>query len=195
MRQRQRQLVRAWLVAGTASSCGAVSHLLAGGHLPHPLIWALATSLAAFITLLATRLNLTRLSLATGVLAGQGILHGLYSHGHPPVLTANEHLHTGHTVTPLAVSSVPAEPQSIAMWVGHLLAAFATYALLVYGEQMLTLLRALLGVARGIFTRVHRCGYLPVKRYLPVFLSPHRLHSIALGLSQPTRGPPALAYR
>lgn len=193
---RQRQLVRAWLVAGTASGCGTVSHLVAGGHLPHPLIWALATSLAAFITLWATRLNLNRVSLAVGVLAGQGILHGLYSHGHPLTSTAHGHLHSGHTVvSSVAVGLSPAQPQSIAMWAGHLLAALATYSLLVYGEEMLALLRALLSATRSLFARVHLRGYLPVKCYLPDFLSPYQIRGIALGLSQPTRGPPAPSYR
>lgn len=191
---RQRQLIRAWLVAGTATGCGATSHLLAGGHLPHPLILALATSLAALLTLGTTRVNLSQFSLATGVLAGQGLLHGLYTHSRSGTMTTGGQVHASHThAEQLQVIASHAEPQSLTMWAGHLSAALATYALLVYGEQMFSLLRALLKAARRFFSRFYLRGFLPVKRYLPGFLRPGSAVGAILGLCQPMRGPPALA--
>ena len=181
---RQRQLIRAWLVASVATGFGATSHLLAGGHLPHPLILALATSLAALLTLGATRVKLSQFSLAAGVLAGQGLLHGLYSHSRSVILTAGGQVHASHThAEQLQVTAVQAEPQSLAMWLGHLCAALATYAVLAYGEQMFSLLRALLKAAQKFFSRFHLRGFLPAKRYMPGFLCPGLGIGAILGFS------------
>lgn len=191
---RQRQLIRAWLVACAATGFGATSHMLAGGHLPHPLILALATSLTALLTLGATRVKLSQFSLATGVLAGQGLLHGLYSHSQSVILTTGGQVHASHTHgEQLQVSVVQAEPQSLAMWFGHLCAALATYAVLAYGEQMSSLLRALLKAAQRFFTRFHLRGFLPAKHYIPGFQRPRSITGAILGTCRLTRGPPALA--
>ncbi|MFW0183086.1 hypothetical protein ACN082_06215 [Rothia sp. CCM 9417] len=191
---RQRQLIRAWFVACAATGFGASSHLLAGGHLPNPLILALATSLAALLTLGATRVKLSQFSLATGVLAGQGLLHGLYSHSQSATLTAGSQVHTSHTHgAQLQVSALHAEPQSLAMWLGHLCAALATYAVLAYGEQMYSLLRALLKAAQRFFTPFHLRGFLPAKHHIPGFQRPGSIRGATLGTCRLTRGPPALA--
>lgn len=191
---RQRQLIRAWLVACAATGCGATSHLIAGGHLPHPLILALATSLAALLTLGVSQLKLSRSSLAAGVLSGQGLIHGLYSHAQPlSFAPAGGHMHGGHIADQLSVGSVPAESQSLAMWVGHMCAAVATYALLVYGDQMVALLCSLLGAAHKFFSRLHPRGFLPVKPYRPGFLRPGTLASTYHGRCRLIRGPPTFA--
>lgn len=191
---RQRQLLRAWLVAGTATGCGATSHLLAGGHFPNLLILALATSLAALLTLAMTRMSLNRPSLLAGVLCGQGLLHGLYSHSQPLSLASSSgHLHA-QALSQLPASSVQAPPHSVGMWVGHLLAALATYSLLAYGERMLCLLRALLGVARRFFAGPSLQGYQPPKRYKSNLLYFDTLVSSCWGSCHQIRGPPTFAW-
>lgn len=191
---RQRQLIRAWLVASTATGFGATSHLLAGGHLPHPLILALVTSLAAVLTLAFTRLKLSRLSLAAGVLVGQGLLHGLYSHAQPFLLPASGQPHLSHIHTaPVIARDTPADLQGPGMWIGHLCAALVTYAVLAYGEQLYSLLKVLLRAAQRLFSRILLRGFLPASRYLPGFLHPLGASGFLFVLGNPLRGPPALA--
>lgn len=190
--RRGHQVARSWLIAGSATGLGAISHLLAGGHLPHPLVLALATSLAALLTLGVTRLKLPRTSLAFGVAAGQGTLHALYSHGHPLAPAPAGHAHHG---AELLLSAVPTEPLTHAgpaMWIGHALAAAATFALLAYGESLLLALRALLGYVRAKLepARVRPLLEAPA---LPVTTFPTHLVSLLARTCRAPRGPPVLA--
>ncbi|WP_421084499.1 hypothetical protein [Rothia nasimurium] len=197
MNQRSRNLARAWMIATSATGLGVASHLLGGGHLPHPLVLALATALAALITLGMTKLKLPRLSLGAGVLTGQGLLHILYSYGHPVSLPSGHrgHLH-GELATSLQAVSLDGHSYGVGMWLAHGLASVITYALLAYGEELAHALKALLSYAR----RLLEVPSLPV-------LEPGRkvrgvggvLRILADTLTRGTRtsrGPPShLAYR
>lgn len=198
MNQRSRKVARAWIIATSATSLGAASHLLGGGHLPHPIVLALATALAALITLGVTQLKLPRTSLGAGVLVGQGILHLLYSYGHPVSHFAT---HTGghqHGETAAALTAVALDGHSYGagMWLAHSLAAGATYALLAYSEELLGVLKTLLGYARRFF----ETPKLPALTLAPTIreATGHLLvlKEILAGGTRTSRGPPpALAYR
>lgn len=186
---RTHRLLRAWAVAVTATGLGATSHTLAGGELPHPLIFALATSLAALLTLGLTRLKASQLSLGAGVLTGQGLLHLLYSHG-STVLVESGH-HHAHSLSVIARGQT--QSYGAEMWAGHGLAAAATYGVLAYGEHLLGALIAL--------ARIGVSGLLPPLSAAPL---PHRLRFPArfvppvwaplahLTAVLTTRGPPAI---
>ncbi|WP_237197085.1 hypothetical protein [Rothia nasimurium] len=190
--RRGHQVARSWLIASSATGLGATSHLLAGGHLPHPLVLALATSLAALLTLGVTRLKLPRTSLALGVLAGQGILHALYSHGQPLAPAAAGHHHHGVELLPGAAGLEPLTHAGPAMWAGHTLAAAITFALLAYGEHLLLALRALLGYVRARLepARVRPLLEAPV---LAVAATAAHLVSLLARTCRAPRGPPVLA--
>ena len=184
--RRGHQVARSWLIASSATGLGATSHLLAGGHLPHPLVLALATSLAALLTLGVTRLKLPRTSLALGVLAGQGILHALYSHGQPLAPAAVGHHHHGVELLP---GAVVLEPLAHA---GPAMAAAITFALLAYGEHLLLALRALLGYVRARLAPVRVRPILGVPT-LPVAATATHLVSLLARTCRAPRGPPVLA--
>ncbi|HIY95983.1 MAG TPA: hypothetical protein H9821_10090 [Candidatus Rothia avicola] len=190
--RRGHQVARSWLIASSATGLGATSHLLAGGHMPHPLVLALATSLAALLTLGMTRLKLPRTSLALGVLAGQGILHALYSHGQPLAPAAAGHHYHGLELLSGAVGLEPLAHAGPAMWAGHTLAAAITFALLAYGEHLLLALRALLGYVRARLEPV-RVRPLLGAPTLPVAATATYLVSLLARTCRAPRGPPVLA--
>lgn len=190
--RRGQQVARSWLIASSATGLGATSHLLAGGHLPHPLVLALATSLAALLTLGVTRLKLPRTSLALGVLAGQGILHALYSHGQPLAPVSGGHTHHGVELFPGAIPLEPLTHAGPAMWVGHTLAAAITFALLAYGESLLLALHTLLGYVRARLEPV-RVRPLLGALTLPVASTVTHLVSLLARARRAPRGPPVLA--
>ncbi|ORC25070.1 hypothetical protein A7979_08620 [Rothia nasimurium] len=193
---RGHQLLRAWAVAITATGTGALLHLAAGGHAPHPLVLALATSLAALLTLGLNRLKLPTTSLATGVAVGQGALHTLYSHGHP-LTSSGTGTHTHHLAPGgapgAAVALQPAlEPATQAgplMWVAHTVAAALTFAFLAYGEQLVRLLGALLRQIRLALTppTPAPCWQVPTQ---PVDTRVQALTTTLRGTGRITRGPP-----
>lgn len=213
------QLARAWLIAITATAGGALSHLLAGGQLPHPLLLALACSLTALLTLGLSCLKLPRISLALGVGLGQGLLHLLYSQGQPLSLTLNHQQHhqspsealealraaslTSATLGEQAASASGLVAKSHllehglahegpAMWLGHSLVALLTFALLAYGEGLLLALRALLGYLRSWLAPLKPGLTLPAPS-LPVPASLGPLLSWLPSSSQAPRGPPVPA--
>lgn len=190
--RRGHQVARSWLIASSATGLGATSHLLAGGHLPHPLVLALATSLAALLTLGITCLKLPRTSLALGVLAGQGILHALYSHGQPLAPASAGHSHHGSELLLGATHLEPLAHAGPGMWAGHTLAAAITFALLAYGEHLLLALRDLLGYVRARLEPV-RVRPLLGAPTLPVAATVTHLVSLLARTCRAPRGPPLLA--
>lgn len=182
------RVLRAWAVALVATILGATSHTLAGGDLPHPLVWGLATSLAACITLLATAFTASRMSLGVGVLAGQGLLHALYTHGSTVQMSIEGH--HSHQLTVVAHNQ--AHDYGAGMWVGHALAALATYSVLAYGEQLLEALAALVHASIRGLTPVRDTGVIlaHIKAPAQFFAVWHRYLSL-LSESRVTRGPPA----
>lgn len=186
---RGRLAARAWALALTATTLGSVSHALGGGNLPHPLLFALATALAALLTLGISLLNLRATSLAAGVTAGQGLLHLLYTQGDIALTTI---VHSHHH-TDIQVLAVAPHHHSPLMGLTHALAAAATFALLRHGENLLTLILDLVGAGITRLTRLPR-AITPV--------SPARIRATyrptlptlrtALGECRITRGPPAL---
>lgn len=193
-------LARSWATALTATGVGALSHVAAGGHLPHPIVLTLATSLAALITLGLNTLKLPAVSLAAGVAVGQGLLHLLYSHGHAVApLSASHHLHAAPGSDPTLMQAQgtagtleTAAHTSPLMWLAHTLAAALTYSVLVYGERIFYLLKALLAtihLALRVPT-VQATGYRPKPQLTSAPV--HPLQGVCAGLSGLTRGPPAL---
>ncbi|MFC6352556.1 hypothetical protein ACFP6B_01420 [Rothia nasimurium] len=189
--RRGHQLARSWLIAGSATGLGAISHLLAGGHLPHPIVLALATSLAALLTLGATCLKLTHTSLALGVAAGQGTLHLLYSQGQPLApMTGYAHHGPARLTAPVALD--PLTQAGPAMWAGHALAAAASFALLAYGESLLKALTALLAYLRARLEPVRVRPILAISS-LPVVATASSPFSLLIRTCTAPRGPPLLA--
>ncbi|QNV37469.1 hypothetical protein [Rothia terrae] len=132
-------LVRGWTVATCATMLGAASHGLAGGELPHPLVWALCTSLSAMVSVFIAGRGLGRLPLALAVAASQGIYHLIFSghHGaHLSSVAGAGHAHHA-AVQQLNVVTVAHEPASWGMWASHLVAAVITFAVLSRGEHAL----------------------------------------------------------
>lgn len=135
---RSDRLIRGWIVAAGANILGAASHGLAGGNLPHPLLWLLCTALSALVCVALAGRRLPRLGMAASVVLSQGLLHFLYmSTGSVAQVSA---AHTHHGLPAGAALGHPAMAQhhdlSWQMVALHLGAALITFLMLRRGEQL-----------------------------------------------------------
>lgn len=185
-------LVRGWTIATCATMLGAASHALAGGELPHPLIWALCTSLSAMVSVFIAGRGLGRLPLAIAVIASQGIYHLIFSghHGaHVSPVTGAEHAHHS-AVQQVNVAVVAHEPTTYGMWASHLVAAVVTFAVLSRGEQALVRLVRLVELCLERLWRLVTVQLVPAKviRLVVGYVASSRIYLDVKSCG--SRGPP-----
>lgn len=140
------RLIRGWIVAAGANLLGVASHGLAGGNLPHPLLWLLYTAISAVICVGLAGRRLSRLNMMVSVLLAQGLLHFLYMNSSPSAQVPSGHpsgihAHGIHTqqIHATAIHSQFAhhhETLTLSMVGLHLLAAALTYIILRWGETL-----------------------------------------------------------
>lgn len=185
-------LVRGWTIATCATMLGAASHGLAGGELPHPLVWALCTSLSAMVSVFIAGRGLGRLPLALAVAASQGIYHLIFSghHGaHMSSVSGAGHAHHA-VVQQVNVVTVAHEPASWGMWASHLVAAILTFAVLSRGEQALMRLVRLVELCLERLWRLVTVQLVPTKviRLVVGYVASSRIYLDARSCG--SRGPP-----
>ncbi|WAP52429.1 hypothetical protein OL239_03915 [Arthrobacter sp. ATA002] len=216
MSTRAARLVRGWAAALSATAVAAASHVLAGGVIPHPSILLFCLALSAMVSCALAGRAMSLPGTAGAVLASQGIFHLLFTVGGAGIPSAasgaaaagaGSAAHAGHAghaanADPAAFAQIAgaqlaggqggegmgaAEHASPLMWLGHLLAAAATVALIRNGEAaLLRLLRAM---------RLRITAVLPL--ILPLPLGPRVPKLSALVPVAPLRniGVPLLAMR
>ena len=208
MSTRAARLVRGWAAALAATAVAAASHILAGGVIPYPSIVLFCLALSAMVSCALAGRALSLPGTAGAVLASQGIFHLLFTVGGAGIPSAaaggaSALTHAGHAghaahLDPAAVARLTEAGQagagmaaaghsSALMWVGHLLAAAVTVALIRNGEA------ALLRILDALALRI--TAILPL--ILPLPLGPRIPKLSALVPATPVRnlGVPLLAMR
>lgn len=211
MSTRAARLVRGWAAALAATAVAAASHVLAGGVIPHPSIVLFCLALSAMVSCALAGRSMSLPGTAGAVLASQAIFHLLFTVGGAGIPSAGSGAagarasgHAGHdtALTQLAEAgplstgaTAAAESSSALMWLGHLLAAAATVALIRNGEA--ALLRILAAMRLRITTILPLILPLPLgprvaKLSALVPVTPLRNLGVPL-LAMRHRGPPAAA--
>ena len=208
MSTRAARLVRGWAAALAATAVAAASHILAGGVIPYPSIVLFCLALSAMVSCALAGRALSLPGTAGAVLASQGIFHLLFTVGGAGVPSAattgaSVSAHAGHAahaahLDPAAIARLTEAGQagagmaaaghsSALMWIGHLLAAALTVALIRNGEA------ALLRILEAMALRI--TAILPL--ILPLPLGPRMPKLSALVPATPVRnlGVPLLAMR
>lgn len=198
------RLLKAWARALTATSLAAASHGLAAGHLPHPLIWALATSLSALVCLAFTDRKLPKLCLAGSVGCSQFILHILYSHAggvstvgsvqaEKSLAGAAHSAHHAGRQELLLTTAEPASQQLGLNWMAllHTLAALLTYLLIRYGQVCAHRTLETLSLGLAFFLKLPaRLPSLPAAPLRLAFFGPSFCPKAFLKRPAISRGPP-----
>lgn len=183
--------MRGWTAAVAATSVAALSHSMAGGKVPEPLLLLLALALSGLACTALTGRGLSLWRLSAGVALSQGLFHWLFSgaaatHGSAP--PAGGHLGHSSVLEPAGtIISSAADHTSPLMWLGHGVAAILTVAILRHGEvAALRLVQAM---------RLHVTSFLPLFQPLPALPA-----AAALPANRPVRplrnlGAPLLVMR
>lgn len=210
MSTRTARLVRGWAAALAATAVAAASHVLAGGLIPNPSIVLFCLALSAMVSCALAGRAMSLPGTAGAVLASQGIFHLLFTVGGaglpasgagvPVDGAAHAAGHATHAVhaDPAAMAHLgdasqagagmaAASHTSALMWLGHLLAAAATVALIRHGEA------ALLRIVEAMRLRI--TAILPL--FLPLPLGPRipKLSLLVPAAPLPSLGVPLLAMR
>lgn len=217
MSTRGARLVRGWAAAFAATAVAAASHVLAGGLIPNPSIVLFCLALSGMVSCALAGRSLSLPGTAGAVLASQGIFHLLFTVGGAGIPSAGTGAATpeGHAAAGHAAHSVPLDPEAFAqlagagqgaagmaaghssalMWIGHLLAAAATVALIRNGEA--ALLRILSAMRLRITTILPLILPLPLGPRIPklsVLVPVAALRNLGVPLlAMRHRGPPAAA--
>lgn len=192
MNTRQLRLVRAAAASTIATTLAAVSHTVAGGPAPHPLLVIAMACLLVPLAALLIGPRVSRLRSAATVLVGQGLFHLTFQVLGAPTQTAagSAPAHTHHVDLAALGPAVIASAPSTLMLIAHLVAAIATVALLWRGES---LVRLIANWVRAAALRI-AAPSLPVRvRPRATASSIVVLVDAALRAAPTRRGPPHLA--
>lgn len=189
MTTRQLRLLRAAAATSTATTLAAVSHTIAGGMPPHPLlVLALSILLVPLAAMLIGR-RPSAIRTALTVVVSQLVFHVLFQVLAGSLTDAavpvGSHAHHVVALGPAVSAVAPDAP----MLVSHALAALATTVLLWHGERML---RGIAGWARARLLPV--LPVLPVRprlRLMPASVSV-TTSLTPLGSVVTRRGPPSV---
>lgn len=183
---RQLRLLRAAAASSVATLLAAVSHTVAGGSAPHPLlIVGVAVLLVPLVAvLIGAKLSKARTALV--VLVSQAAFHVTFQELGAPTVTNVISFGHQHGPPVLGEVSVAALPDAL-MVAGHVLAAIVTTALLWHGESVVRAIAgwmlALLLVAVALVPADHRRPALLVSHRHPLVDAVH-------GGAISRRGPP-----
>lgn len=189
MTSRQLRLLRAASASAVATLVAAVSHTLAGGPAPHPLLVVAVASLIVPFSAALIGSRPSRARVAATVLSGQAAFHVVFQLLGAPTggTAAGAHAHTHHIDLSLlgTAASLPA-PDAV-MITGHAIAAVITTVALWHGEAMVG------AIARWSRARLRR-AVAPIDAdhetpapLVSVLLPPR---DAALPTVVPRRGPP-----
>lgn len=192
MTDRQLRLLRAAAASSVATLLAAVSHTIAGGAAPHPLLLAAVSCLLIPLAALLIGARPSRSRVALTVVVSQTVFHAIFqtlgtpTAGAAPVMAPHAH----HFSLADLGQTGAIIPMDAVMIGGHAVAAALTILLLCHGES---LVRAISGWVRAQLRRA-------VDPFHPVLDHPGApvaavtaLFDATLASSVSRRGPPALA--
>lgn len=199
---RRRQLVRGWTLASIGVLGGSLSHALAAGHAPAPVVVLLCWALSGLVCTGLAGIRLRAVSTALGLGLAQGLLHAVLAlSGHAQVdpaagtMTTMGHAahwdHDALTVHADAAACLPGPGMALL----HGLVALATFAAVRRGDAALAALGEVVAAVRHTVVLLVQ-GLRPA---LPepapsalVRTAVPALNSLVRSGPAPTRGPPAL---
>lgn len=190
MNTRQLRLLRAASASAVATLLAAVSHTIAGGAAPHPLLILAVTALVFPISTLLIGARASRLRVALTVFVSQTAFHLLFQLLGAPTGSSAASGHAHHLdLAALGPVTAIAVPDGL-MIAGHVAAAVVTTALLWHGES---LVRSVAEWVRAQLRReavLFRAGH---ERPAPLIATTPLLVDSALSASVSRRGPPSFA--
>lgn len=190
MTTRQLRLLRAASASSVATLLAAVSHTLAGGPAPHPLLVLALSALLIPVAavLIGTRPARTRTALTVAV--SQAIFHVVFQALGAPTddgaVAVGAHVHHLPVLGPLSPAALP----DAAMLTGHAVAAALTVVLFWHGENMIS------AIACWVHAVLRRAAVaLPADHERPAALDLdlHPLVDAVVATAVSRRGPPAFA--
>ncbi|MFJ4174080.1 hypothetical protein [Microbacterium sp. NPDC089696] len=189
MTDRQLRLLRAAAASSIATVLAAVSHTVAGGSAPHPLLVVAMTALLVPVAAVLIGVRPSRVRVALTVLVSQIAFHLVFALLGAPTAGLSGIGHQHH-LDLAAFGPVAAVAAPDALMIGaHLVAAIVTIALLWRGESLIrAIAQWIVARLRSRATSVclpHRRRPLPTSSAVPVLRT-------ALATSLSRRGPPAL---
>lgn len=196
MQNRLRPLGRAWGASGVAAALAVLTHVLAGGHTPNPLLVALAWSLGAVVALPFTTRKPGTVRLAGLLLPAQVIYHLAFGGTHVGSHDAGGHLHGADLTTALGATTATGTGNQ--MLLAHLASALLSVAAIRYAERSLDTVRSLVDHLADVVGRLARAARLPRvpatrrRAWAPRVTEPGILTALALPGPLTRRGPPVL---
>lgn len=202
MTDRGSRLTRGWTAALFATSAAALSHVLGGGHAPHPLLVLFSLIISALVCVALAGRVLSFKNLVSAVVVSEGLFHLLFSlssaNSPASALAAGQHagLDMAGTAPALAHTSMGhMAGHDGSMWFSHAAAAALTIGFLRYGESgAVRLLHAL----RMRITAIIGLLIVPVAAPLRIDAAPEPWLPAMAALNVPLpvrhhRGPPLSA--
>ncbi|WP_374946331.1 hypothetical protein [Agreia sp.] len=170
MSTRWTRVARGSLAALVSTFVAAFSHAVAGGTAPSVAALSLAVAFSTLVCVALAGRGLSYWRVGASVAVSQVFFHSLFSLIATPVAHATGAApvaHSGHDMAamlvPTGVEASGALTADVAMIAGHVLAAVATFAAIVWGE------RAVRSMLAGALVRVSR--FAALVRPAPVFVS------------------------
>lgn len=190
MTTRQLRLLRAAAASTVATLFAAVSHTVAGGAAPHPLLVVAVTALLLPVAAVLIGVRASRRRVALTVLVSQAAFHLVFQMlgsptGVPAVAGHQHHL----DLASLGSFAEPSAPGPV-MIAGHVVAAALTSLLLWHGE---TIVRAVADWVRARMLRTEGVHGAEHATPAPPTSSHFRALDAGLASAISRRGPPALA--
>lgn len=190
MTSRQLRLLRAASASSIATLLAAVSHTLAGGSAPHPLLVLAVSAFLVPPAALMIGAAPSRLRVAVTVLVSQAAFHLLFQVLGAPVgggvIGAAGHTHHLLPLGPVAVAALP----DATMLLGHAAAAIVTVLLLWRGESTV---RAIAGWVRAMLRRAAAAAPVLHERPAPLRAEVRPLADAVPIAAVCRRGPPVSA--
>jgi hypothetical protein len=211
MQNRLRPLARAWGASGVAVALAVLTHVLAGGHTPNPILVTVAWALGAVAALPFTTRRPSTTRLAGLLLPAQLIYHlafgrhvmshhtGAHLHGAELEAALGTSAPGGGGLASGALSSMAdhAAGTGALMVVAHVLAALASVAAIRWAERGFDAARALAATLSDAVARLACAARLPRipatrrRAWVPIDSTARILRDLALPRAVTRRGPPS----
>ncbi|MGO1319706.1 MAG: hypothetical protein ACTII7_03980 [Galactobacter sp.] len=193
MQNRLPLLARAWGASAVAVALAVLTHVLAGGHTPNPVLVALAGALGAVVALPFTTRKPSTARLAGLLLPAQVIYHVAFGGTHVGSRHTAAHLHGADLTAALGQTTQGVGDQ---MLLAHLASALLSVAAIRYAERGLDAVHALTRQLRSALSRLARVVRLPrVPSLRRTTWVPNRAPAVVTSLALPgpltRRGPPS----
>ncbi|MGO3151870.1 MAG: hypothetical protein ACTIJJ_04495 [Galactobacter sp.] len=193
MQNRLRPLGHAWAASGVAVALAVLTHVLAGGHTPNPVLVAVTWALGAVVALPFATRKPSGARLAGLLLPAQLIYHLAFGGTHVGSHHTTGHLHGAELTAALSPTTHGGAGNE--MLLAHLASALLSVAAIRYAERSLDVVRELANHLADVVCRLARAARMPLvpatrRRAWVANRTPAVLTAVALPGPVSRRGPP-----